>query len=77
MATLTYAAFLLLYILAFTSAQTSSATQACLVLANLHVAYMPKVEYSCENSMVPGNSPGNDVPTLMLTGSGTSQSPLF
>jgi len=56
---------------------TSCSTISQQVLANLHVAYMPKVEYSCENSMVPGNSPGNDVPTLMLTGSGTSQSPLF
>ncbi|KAK1077319.1 hypothetical protein LTR33_008187 [Friedmanniomyces endolithicus] len=52
---------------------TSCSTISEQVLANLHVAYTPKVEYSCENSMVPGNSPGNDVPTLMLSGSGNCE----
>ncbi|KAK0256503.1 hypothetical protein LTR48_003525 [Friedmanniomyces endolithicus] len=106
MAKLTYGSILLAYIITYTIAQISAASQACLsacltnstnpctadslpalmyclttscstiseqVLANLHVAYTPKVEYSCENSMVPGNSPGNDVPTLVLSGSGNCE----
>ncbi|TKA71444.1 hypothetical protein B0A55_07165 [Friedmanniomyces simplex] len=52
---------------------SSCATISQQVLASLHVAYTPKVEYSCENSMVPGENPGADVPTLMLSGSGNCE----
>ncbi|KAK1072068.1 hypothetical protein LTR12_001453 [Friedmanniomyces endolithicus] len=56
---------------------TSCSTISQQVLSTLHVAYTPKVEYSCENSMVPGDSPGNDVPTLMLSGSGNFATPTY
>jgi len=56
---------------------TSCSTISQQVLAKLHVAYTPKVEYSCENSMVPGDSPGNDVPMLMLNGSGNFATPTY
>ncbi|KAK4895642.1 hypothetical protein LTR27_006426 [Elasticomyces elasticus] len=41
-------------------------------LTKMHMAYTPKVEYSCENSMVPGESPGANE-TMILDGSGNCE----
>ncbi|KAK3638931.1 hypothetical protein LTR22_017615 [Elasticomyces elasticus] len=41
-------------------------------LTKMHMAYTPKIEYSCENSMVPGESPGANE-TMILDGSGNCE----
>ncbi|KAK5722949.1 hypothetical protein LTR17_014163 [Elasticomyces elasticus] len=41
-------------------------------LTKMHMAYTPKIEYSCENSMVPGESPGANE-TMILNGSGNCE----
>ncbi|KAK5681164.1 hypothetical protein LTS10_006926 [Elasticomyces elasticus] len=41
-------------------------------LTKMHMAYTPKIEYSCKNSMVPGESPGANE-TMVLDGSGNCE----